>query len=310
MTKTVSTDVPTLSVLIATYNRLPFLARAVRSVLDQTYGNYEVLIVDDASSPPVGDVADPRFRVIRHYRNQGCSSARSTGLAAARSKWVVLLDDDDSFRPGALHTIAEQLETGEWDSYPMIQFRRSGATLDGDRCLVRPEDYFTGRITGEYCQVFQKSVFLERYDMGVGNAHDSVFLWRIARDFAIPSFGAIVQDIHTDAPNRFTGWRSSLRRVEQMSSGLSQILDEFGEPMRSSAPGYYRNIVLRAVLYHVLAGHRPLARGIAQEARLSSKWSIIAWAMARAPEAVLLALHIGRKLQWRLISDRRVLIRG
>jgi glycosyltransferase involved in cell wall biosynthesis len=95
-----------VSVVIPTRNRPRHVARAVRSVLAQTFSDLEILVVDDASTDDVGAVlaplADARVRVLRHDRRRGACAARNTGIDAARGRFVALLDDDDEWMPGKL----------------------------------------------------------------------------------------------------------------------------------------------------------------------------------------------------------------
>ena len=97
---------PKVSVIVATHNRADLLSRAVDSVLAQTYGNYELVIVDDCSSDDTQDViggcSDPRIRSFRHDRNEGKSAAINTGIAHARGEYIGFLDDDDEWLPKKL----------------------------------------------------------------------------------------------------------------------------------------------------------------------------------------------------------------
>ncbi|AQL41862.1 hypothetical protein BV210_03630 [Halorientalis sp. IM1011] len=102
-------DVPLVSVVVPTYERSAMLVEAVESVFRQTYGNVELLVVDDASELPaeqalaeVTPPADTDLRVLRHEENRGANAARNTGIEAARGEFVAFLDDDDYWRPGKL----------------------------------------------------------------------------------------------------------------------------------------------------------------------------------------------------------------
>lgn len=92
-------SVPKVSVIIPAYNCAPFIGRAIRSVLEQTMEDLELLVVDDASTDEtvaaVSSFRDPRLHLIRHPENRGECEARNTGLRAARGEWVITLDDDD-----------------------------------------------------------------------------------------------------------------------------------------------------------------------------------------------------------------------
>ena len=97
---------PTASLIITTYNRARLLPRAVNSVLDQTYEDYELIIVDDCSTDSTPEIIqsfnDPRIRSFRHEANQGLAAARNTGIANARGEYIAFLDDDDECTPNRL----------------------------------------------------------------------------------------------------------------------------------------------------------------------------------------------------------------
>ena len=97
---------PKVSVIMPTHDRADLLPRAVDSVLAQTYGDYEIVIVDDCSSDgtqaAIAGFADPRIRSFRHDRNRGQSAATNTGIAHARGEYLGFLDDDDEWLPTKL----------------------------------------------------------------------------------------------------------------------------------------------------------------------------------------------------------------
>ena len=94
-------DNPRVSVVVTTYNRAALLPRAVRSVLAQTYEDYELIIVDDCSTDDTPEVIrtfeDSRIRAVRHADNMGQSAAVNTGIRLARGEYIAFLDDDDEW---------------------------------------------------------------------------------------------------------------------------------------------------------------------------------------------------------------------
>ena len=94
---------PLVSVIISTHNRVYLLRHALQSVLDQTYQNLEIIIVDDASNDMtqkfVSGIADKRVIYLRHNLNKGPSAARNTGIQSAHGQYICFLDDDDSWLP-------------------------------------------------------------------------------------------------------------------------------------------------------------------------------------------------------------------
>jgi len=97
---------PMVSVVIPTYNRAHLLGRAIKSVLDQTYQDFELIIVDDASTDNTKEVVkrldDPRIRYVRHEENRGGAAARNTGIKTARGQFIAFQDSDDRWLPDKL----------------------------------------------------------------------------------------------------------------------------------------------------------------------------------------------------------------
>ena len=94
---------PLVSVVLPVYNAAPYLAASVESVLAQTLTDFELIIVDDASTDGSGDIArtfsDPRIRYIRNERNLGVAATRNRGVRQARGEFVAQMDQDDLAKP-------------------------------------------------------------------------------------------------------------------------------------------------------------------------------------------------------------------
>ena len=97
---------PVVTVLMATFNDAAFLPEAARSILAQTFAEFEFLIIDDASTDEtsryLGNVQDPRVRVIRNDSNQGLTRSLKRGIELARGSFIARLDADDVALPGRL----------------------------------------------------------------------------------------------------------------------------------------------------------------------------------------------------------------
>lgn len=97
------------TVVICTFNRADRVGEAVASVLEQTYGDYELLVVNDGSTDDTAEVlrsfTGERVRVIEQA-NGGLSAARNTGIREASGRFVAFLDDDDSVSPTWLEGLA------------------------------------------------------------------------------------------------------------------------------------------------------------------------------------------------------------
>lgn len=100
-----SMEIPLVSIVIPCYNQSHFLGEAIKSLLNQTYGNIEIIVVDDGSSDRTREVA-LGFSDVRYIRqrNQGLSAARNTGIGKGRGRYMVFLDADDRLLPSAIES--------------------------------------------------------------------------------------------------------------------------------------------------------------------------------------------------------------
>jgi glycosyltransferase involved in cell wall biosynthesis len=145
---------PTVTVIIPAYNQSRYLGEAVQSVLAQTYGDFEIVVVDDGSTDDTRSVAagftDPRVRYI-YQQNRGLSAARNTGIRHARGALLTFLDSDDLFLPEKLGLLVAAL-----DENPHVGFVAGQAVLIDE--VSRP--------VGE---VFDRGLPADRSELLLGN---------------------------------------------------------------------------------------------------------------------------------------------
>ena len=97
-----------ISVIMPAYNVAGFIEAAVESVLEQSFSDFELIVINDASSDATGEIAsnlarfDARIQVIHSEKNVGGAGARNIGLRAARGRYVAFLDGDDLWHPKKL----------------------------------------------------------------------------------------------------------------------------------------------------------------------------------------------------------------
>ncbi len=108
---------PKVAVIISTYNRSAFLKRAIESVCGQTYTDFEIIVVDDASTDDtpgvVAQFRDKPIKYIRHDENKGGSASRNTGISKSQSDYIAFLDDDDEWLPEKLARQVSVLDAGD-----------------------------------------------------------------------------------------------------------------------------------------------------------------------------------------------------
>jgi glycosyltransferase involved in cell wall biosynthesis len=103
--------VPLVSVLLATHNDSRFLGEAVDSVLAQSFGDLELIVVDDASDEAVGGYDDPRVAVLRNESRLGLASSLNRALDYASGKYVARLDADDVARVDRIERQVARIQT-------------------------------------------------------------------------------------------------------------------------------------------------------------------------------------------------------
>jgi succinoglycan biosynthesis protein ExoO len=154
-----TTERPRVSVLLPAYNAAGTLKAALRSVLEQTLAEIEVIVVDDGSRDgtlamaKAAALADPRIRVLQSAKNGGAAAARNLALATARGDWLALLDADDSLMPGRLACL---VSLGEAEGADIVADNLRLMTADGlDRgeVLTQEDPIFTGPLSAStFCR--------------------------------------------------------------------------------------------------------------------------------------------------------------
>ncbi|HLP87552.1 MAG TPA: glycosyltransferase family A protein [Nostocaceae cyanobacterium] len=108
------TTQPKISVIIPTYNRKHYLAKAINSVFNQTYTDYELIVVDDASTDgTTGFLATeyPQIHCLSLPNNRGAGGARNEGIKIAKGEFIAFLDSDDEWLPKYLETQLQYIES-------------------------------------------------------------------------------------------------------------------------------------------------------------------------------------------------------
>lgn len=109
-------DKPLISIVIPTYNHAQFLGLALRSVVDQTYTNWEAIVIDNHSSDNTDEIVqgfnDPRITLLKIHNKGIIASSRNMGIREAKGKWIAFLDSDDIWYPMKLERCMQKIESG------------------------------------------------------------------------------------------------------------------------------------------------------------------------------------------------------
>jgi len=215
-------EVPAVSVVIPLHNKGPYIARALNSVLAQTFQDFEVIVVDDGSTDDGAEVVrgfdDPRIRLIQQ-ENQGVSAARNRGIEAARAELVAFLDADDEWMAGFLETIMRLRtlypEAGLYGTAYEVHFpgsivQRVYTKDKGERLL---SSYF-GALVDFGTNIFNSSSFAAPteilireggYPLGVKWNEDGTLWGKVALRFPVAYSPEICSVYHQYSANNSTG---------------------------------------------------------------------------------------------------------
>lgn len=95
-----------VSIIMPSYNTSQYIAETIQSVIDQSYQNWELIIVDDCSTDNtdyvVSKINDQRITFLKNKKNSGAAVSRNRALREAKGKWIAFLDSDDLWKPDKL----------------------------------------------------------------------------------------------------------------------------------------------------------------------------------------------------------------
>jgi GT2 family glycosyltransferase len=234
-----STDIPSVSVIIATRGRPELLRSAVRSILGQDYsGEITVTVVfDQTAVEPLDDIDIPsrhrQLRTLPNTRTPGLAGARNTGIQAATGDFIAFCDDDDEWLTAKLRT---QIEAWKGDPAAVlvatgIRIETAGHSLDR---LPPPRTVFADLIRSRTTEIHPSSFLLRRTDvleriglideeLPASYGEDYDFLLRAARAGHLLGVGEPLVIVHWNRTSFFDGkWRG-------IADGLTYLLNKHPE---------------------------------------------------------------------------------
>lgn len=167
---------PRVSVIVPVYNSREYLGPCVESVLNQSYADFELILIDDGSTDGCAEMCDRfasydhRVRCV-HMKNSGVSAARNLGLSLATGEYVTFVDSDDYVSEGFLASAVGLMESDEeldFVQYSMDRFNSSGIFYreeSDDVICDLPEFASVVKFWGSACAGFLKTMIIKEYDL-------------------------------------------------------------------------------------------------------------------------------------------------
>ena len=250
-----------VSVIIPTYGMPQFLRKSIESVANQTYTDWELIIVDDnnpgteariATEKLIKSIAenDNRIRYIKHPHNKNGAAARNTGLAVARGKYISFLDSDDEYMPERLAKCVKELDSKKEDIagvYTGCEFRRGGKTYNRFTS-VKSGNFLVETLACRFMFCTGSNIFMRKsvidkvngFDESFLRHQDYEFLVRIFKNYsltAIPEILVIKNNENFNLPD-----------IDKMEAIKQQYLDKFSSIIQNLSQRerkyvYYANYI-------------------------------------------------------------------
>lgn len=275
---------PYISVILPVYNAEKYIAQSIQSILNQTFEDFELIVVDDGSTDQslsiIQTFHDPRLLVLRHDRNLGYPFAMNTGLSHARGKYIARMDADDVCHPMRLERQVQVHE--ENPEVALVSCLRYWITPNGIPYTLRSQ---MAMYTGEVYYETWEDVITRRKkftDSGVVALRDRIMsvggyrtyqlsgmdidLWLRLMEYTCSPAAVIAEPLYgrrlipdSIVFNPETMWRNEVPRllaVERMKYGLDRVaenlpLDDIYEQARNygSKPNQHLNFIRFLVTY-------------------------------------------------------------
>ena len=258
---------PLVSIIMATYNRAQTIKRAIDSVLNQTYRNFELIIIDDGSTDNTSQVLkeynDPRIRIYVLSVNKGVTAAKNSGLKQIKGEWFGTFDSDDELVPNAIETLMNvplNLDNnvtsllGNGKDFSSGALTGTGLTKDG---------YINGNeilsfVDGDFWGLIKTSLL--QNDLFNENVHgcESILWYKINSRANKYYVHQVLDIIHTEGEDRVSRTKFNLRKREIHYKNL--IEEEFFLDVTARyRPLEFYNICRGGILIMNASGRRDLA---------------------------------------------------
>lgn len=247
---------PTVSVVTPTFNRAALLPRLWRSLCRQLVP-FEWIVVDDAStdSTPsvVQSIGDPRIVAVGLDRNRGQNAARNAGVRLSRGAFIVFLDSDDEFAPGALQDAVQAIRNAPAAVGAVLMIaqptfsRRPVEALPDAAILTEQDLLIDRRLSGDRAVIYRREVFQNQLLPEEYRACEHVFVLGISRWWNYLVVNKPLTLIHREGPHSCSASQIVLRS-ELIAQAWEEVIRNHARILRDNAParvGLYMTVLYR-----------------------------------------------------------------
>jgi len=259
------------SIITPTYNRGYLIERAIKSVLNQSYQNFEMIIVDDGSTDNTDEIVskylyDTRIRYVKATQNGGVNKARNVGLdiISDSSDWITFLDSDDEFISNALENMLQTIkrENGiKYFRFPVIYL--NGKTVSNLK-LVNSTASFKRYLSiidncGEWVVTLKREVIDEGfvYEDRV-NGSESIAYMRLSKKEEVYFDKSVVRIYHIDNEGISRDNNRGTSFYENQLKSITILLDEFSDELYLYNRKVYVRYLYEKSILNIILGNKML----------------------------------------------------
>ncbi|NWF65855.1 MAG: glycosyltransferase family 2 protein [Campylobacterales bacterium] len=263
---------PFFSVVIATYNRAWCIKRAVNSVLNQTYQDFEIVIVDDGSSDNteeiINEYQNSKIRYFKFDKNQGQMPAKNYGIEKSIGAWIVILDSDNEIVIDCLEIFKEEIE-----KEPNI-YMFAGHAIDSQTNKSKINSYWYNIFKKEptanfnqlicdigfgelfhvtHCSIFNQVSFLTK-----SKRNTQIIWYKTYRFTNIKFIDKNLSLYHSDGDDSITN--NKFKNASLWVDGVKEFIDEFQDDIIQRCPKHMSFHYKSLGIYQYFAGQKSEAR--------------------------------------------------
>lgn len=253
-----------ISIITPTYNRAWCIERAIQSVLNQTYKNWELIIIDDGSTDNTKEIIKPYLKDKRikyfYQKNKGVNIARREGIKKATGKYVTFLDSDDELKRNALELMSSDLDLFNEKEISGIIYQaenQDGKIIKGNLKDLDTIDFLSfikGKwINGEILPLFKKEVLTTDLFPEEKGGMGGIFWNRLLKKGSRVIFKKKVLRIYyIDSEDRLTGGGQTLIRAKSMINLNEHFIKEFGKDYCRYNPKKLAYVYLEKGIFEII----------------------------------------------------------
>lgn len=286
---------PRVSVVIKSYNHAPYVGKAIESILDQSFQDFEIVVTDDGSTDGTVEIirrySDKRINLLAFEKNRGISNAMNNAISRASGEFIAILNSDDFALPNRLERQVRFLDENpqiagvfglpkivDEEGRPtqsFFNFSIPNSLQDLSRKSLLGHFFFHGNFLCAPTAMIRRAVYSElgSYDPRLTNLQDLDMWVRLCTDHDIhllseqlTAYRVLANDLNASAPRRDTMLRSQfeyaqiLMRFRAMSPGfLREIFESSLSAMGISTEGDHNRWLAELALTSDTAAHRLFA---------------------------------------------------